>query len=203
MERMADGLAAFMVSAGMIKDENRKYYRYGMELLLSNFFNFFVVLLIGVLTHKLFSFLCYMVVYGTIRKTSDGYHAKSHAGCIGIYMVMLSATVFLLPKLYRWEVIAAAMGVSTVILFLLAPVETERSRVGADMLRIKGLRTKVIILCMDVSSGIVICLKMVPKELVCIIAGACLFQSMTVLVQTALNYKNHQKKERQYVEESI
>ena len=69
MERMADGLAAFMVSAGMIKDENRKYYRYGMELLLSNFFNFFVVLLIGVLTHKLFSFLCYMVVYGTIRKT--------------------------------------------------------------------------------------------------------------------------------------
>lgn len=43
-----------------------------MELLLSNFFNFFVVLLIGVLTHKLFSFLCYMVIYGTIRKTSDG-----------------------------------------------------------------------------------------------------------------------------------
>ena len=43
MERMADGLAAFMVSAGMIKDENRKYYRYGMELLLSNFFNFFVI----------------------------------------------------------------------------------------------------------------------------------------------------------------
>ena len=75
-----------------------------MELLLSNFFNFFVVLLIGVLTHKLFSFLCYMVVYGTIRKTSDGYHAKSHAGCIGIYMVML--------KLYRWEVIAVAMGVT-------------------------------------------------------------------------------------------
>lgn len=83
-----------------------------MELLLSNFFNFFVVLLIGVLTHKLFSFLCYMVVYGTIRKTSDGYHAKSHAGCIGIYMVMLSETVFLLPKLYRWEVIAVAMGVT-------------------------------------------------------------------------------------------
>ena len=73
-----------------------------MELLLSNFFNFFVVLLIGVLTHKLFSFLCYMVIYGTIRKTSDGYHAKSHAGCIGIYMVMLSETVFLLPKLFRW-----------------------------------------------------------------------------------------------------
>ena len=83
-----------------------------MELLLSNFFNFFVVLLIGVLTHKLFSFLCYMEIYGTIRKTSDGYHAKSHAGCIGIYMVMLSETVFLLPKLYRWEVIAVAMGVT-------------------------------------------------------------------------------------------
>ena len=83
-----------------------------MELLLSNFFNFFVVLLIGVLTHKLFSFLCYMVIYGTIRKTSDCYHAKSHAGCIGIYMVMLSETVFLLPKLYRWEVIAVAMGVT-------------------------------------------------------------------------------------------
>lgn len=203
MERMADRLAAFMVSAGMIKEENRKYYRYGMELLLTNFFNFSVVLFFGLLTHKLFLFLCYMVVYGTLRKTSDGYHAKSHVGCISIYMAMLSATVFLLPELYCWEVIAVALGVSTVILFLFAPVETERSRVKTEMLRIKRLRTRGFILCMDASCGIVICLKIVPKELVCIIAGACLFQSMTVLVQTALNYKNNQKKERQYVEESV
>lgn len=130
MERMADRLAAFMVSAGMIKEENRKYYRYGMELLLTNSFNFSVVLFFGLLTHKLFLFLCYMVVYGTLRKTSDGYHAKSHVGCISIYMAMLSATVFLLPELYCWEVIAVALGVSTVILFLLALCFTSFGLIG-------------------------------------------------------------------------
>jgi len=86
-----------------------------------------------------------------------------------------------------------SLGSKYSILFLFAPVETERSRVKTEMLRIKRLRTRGFILCMDVSCGIVICLKIVPKELVCIIAGACLFQSMTVLVQTALNYKNNQK----------
>lgn len=99
LQTIAEEISLRLVSNKIISIENRKYYTYGIELVLNNFIIFLSIGLIGILTKHIFISLIYVVTYCSIRNYVGGYHCKTHLKCycttLSLYLLMLFLNHFL------------------------------------------------------------------------------------------------------------
>lgn len=90
---ISEKITAFLIEQKIVSDEDREIYEYGFELLLADVFNFSIILLIGGITHQLWSTVLYLLIFVGLRSVCGGYHAKTHLRChigtIGVYILFL------------------------------------------------------------------------------------------------------------------
>ena len=100
-------ITAFLVAQNIVLANDREIYEYGFDLLIADFINFSLILLIGFLYRELSATIIYLVIFVGLRSVCGGYHAKTHLKChictIGVYIVFLllqyifkTSTVFML-----------------------------------------------------------------------------------------------------------
>ena len=86
-------ITAFFISQGIVPDEDREVYEYGFELLLTDLFNFSVILLISAITGLVWPTMIYICIFVGLRSVCGGYHAKTHLRChictIGAYFLFI------------------------------------------------------------------------------------------------------------------
>lgn len=90
ISRLAKNIAHFFTLHNITEESKEVIYAYGMELLLSDVLNTFIVLLIALISHTLPAVIIFTAVFMGLRQFAGGYHANSHLSC------MLTLTVIML-----------------------------------------------------------------------------------------------------------
>ena len=74
-------ITAFLIEQNIVSTKNKEVYEYGFDLLIADFINFSIILLIGTLCCKLWKTILYLIIFVGLRSVCGGYHAKTHLKC--------------------------------------------------------------------------------------------------------------------------
>lgn len=125
IQAIAEEISLRLVANRMISIEKRKYYTYGIELVLNDFLVFLSIALIGTLTGKLFTSFIYALTYCPIRNYVGGYHCKTHMKCycttLFLYISMLLFDYYLSDDRLIVSYILIAIAIPAIFIF--APVD--------------------------------------------------------------------------------
>lgn len=75
ISKLAKDIAHFFVVQNITEKSKEVIYAYGMELLISDVLNTFIVLLIALISHTLPAVIVFVAVFMGLRKFVGGYHA--------------------------------------------------------------------------------------------------------------------------------
>lgn len=80
-----------MILNNMIDKNEKELFIYGIELIISNISSIFIVLLFGILFHKLIEAITLLILLWILRYYAGGYHAKTmlRCSCITILTFLL------------------------------------------------------------------------------------------------------------------
>ena len=124
IQAIAEEISLRLVANRMISIEKRKYYTYGIELILNDLITFLSIALIGVMTGKIFISLIYTLTYCPIRNYVGGYHCKTHMRCycttLFLYISMLLFDFYLSDS--RWIVSYTLIAIAIPVIFIFTPV---------------------------------------------------------------------------------
>lgn len=116
-------ITAFLITQNIVPAKDREIYEYGFDLLIADFINFSLILLIGLLHGQLLKSIIYLIIFVGLRSVCGGYHAKTHLKChictIGAYIVFL-----LLQYMFKTCTVVI-LGISCVMsipIILFAPI---------------------------------------------------------------------------------
>ncbi|MDW2800680.1 accessory gene regulator B family protein [Clostridium boliviensis] len=125
LQTIAEEISLRLVTNKVISIENRKYYTYGIELVLNNIVIFLSIGLIGFLTKRVFISLIYVVTYCSIRNYVGGYHCKTHINCycttLFLYLLMLFLNYYLSNN--RLIVSYGLIAVAIPVIYIFTPVD--------------------------------------------------------------------------------
>ena len=131
-ERIAD----FILSENEEQKDNREVLIYGIEILISDVVNLFVVLLTGLLFGHILCSLVFFISFAVLREKTGGYHADTHLKCnvvlfINTVMVMFIIS-WLTDKDYMLFIVVAAAVFSGIVIGIFSPRDNVNKRLDAD-----------------------------------------------------------------------
>lgn len=140
-EIQAKKVSSFYISKGMIPEKDREIYDYCFEVLISTASTTAVILGISIAAGAVLRTLSYMAVFGMLKSSVGGYHARTHTGClvrsVGVYAVYLVLSL-LLPAGVMKMLTVLLTGFAAATVFRLAPVGTENKPLGqAQTIRLR------------------------------------------------------------------
>ena len=100
-----DSLTDYLVRKGHIKESDKDIYLYGFDITFYSIWSTAVLLMIGLLLHRLVPSLVIVFGFYTFQSNGGGYHASSHLNClltmitgllIGLSFIVLNKLPFLL-----------------------------------------------------------------------------------------------------------
>ena len=83
-----------LVLRGVIQADSRRTYEYGFELLLSSVLGILIIVLISLISQRVFLWVPYMLGFVPLRLFGGGFHAKNHTGCILSFSIAFSILLF-------------------------------------------------------------------------------------------------------------
>jgi len=108
---MTEKVLRKMLENEIIKEEDYEIYQYGIKNGVIILINFSTILLIGLMTSKLFQLLLFNLVFMTIRSYSGGFHSDSKGMCY-----LLSSMLQLMPVMA--EELFVKCDVKNIIVFM-------------------------------------------------------------------------------------
>ncbi len=113
-----------VIQNGNIKAEQKEEYLYGLNMFFNVSVNILSMILIGLITGRLWECTVFCIVYKVIRKYTGGFHFESAvycyiSSCI-LYFMIIAAIMFIPFKIYEMSAIVILSGI---ILWILSPVE--------------------------------------------------------------------------------
>ena len=122
---IAEELSLILVANKIIAIENRKYYIYGIELIINDFLIFFSISVIAIITNTIVISLIFSVTFCALRAYSGGYHCKSYSACFGLtlinYVGMLLLNNLIEDNKFIFCCVIIGFSIPTIIKF--APIE--------------------------------------------------------------------------------
>lgn len=108
-------------------------YVYGTELLLSFIISTSIILLIGMLIHRMIKTLIFLAAFILLRRYTGGYHAKTYLRC-KIVTVATYLSVVLFSELFHptllWLACLGMIGISTIL--MIGPIESPNKPLTAE-----------------------------------------------------------------------
>lgn len=126
MKEFSNFIACIFVKYGITKDEDKSLYAYGLWQGVILLFNFSTVFIVGLSFRMLWQSLVFMFAYGILRIFAGGYHARTQRNCY-VFSVAIIVCILCLIKYIPFNGTSniLILTISSVIIFLLAPVEDE------------------------------------------------------------------------------
>ena len=147
LERLSEKFAGKLIKAGIISEEDTDVYTYGFFQSVMMILNIVTTLILGILFQLLIPCIILNLAYIPIRTNAGGHHASSPLKCYinstVIIAVLLSIIKWvLIPKLISIVILI----VSSVVIFILAPVETENNPLDEVERQVFERRTRFILI---------------------------------------------------------
>ena len=122
--KICEKVVSLGIKRGTIPGEQKNEYVYGMNMLFNISANIISMIIIGIITHKLWECIVFCIVYKTVRKYTGGFHFESAfrcyiSSCI-MYLAAIEIMVYIPFKVYE---ISAMVWVSAIVIWGLSPVE--------------------------------------------------------------------------------
>lgn len=146
LERLSEKFAGKLIKAGIISETESDVYIYGFFQTIMMLLNVMTTLLLGILFKLLVPCILLNLAYIPIRTNAGGHHASSPFKCY----INSAIIIAILLSIIKWVAIPALINiailfVSSVIILILAPVETENNPLDEDEKRVYKKRTIVIL----------------------------------------------------------
>lgn len=111
------------IQNGNIKAEQKEEYLYGMNMFFNVSVNILSMIIIGLITSRLWECIVFCIVYKVIRKYTGGFHFESAVHCYisscVLYFMIIAAISFIPFKICE---MSAMVILSAIILWILSPV---------------------------------------------------------------------------------
>lgn len=145
--RISNNIAEQLIENGTIDSENREIYSYGVEQALVMLMNIITTLVIGFCFGMIWQSIIFMIIYLPLRSFAGGYHASTVLRCY-MFGIILTITYLCINKYIPDTdfVISIITVIASVILFMLAPVETNNKPLDHTELSMYKKRTRIILL---------------------------------------------------------
>lgn len=145
--KLSGNIAEQLIENGTIDSKDKDIYTYGIEQTFVIFMNLVTTLLIALCFGMLWQSIVFMAIYLPLRSFAGGYHASTVLRCylVGIFLCI----IFLLLSKYIPSVdniIIAITLLASIIIFILAPVETSNKPLDQQELSVYKKRTRIILL---------------------------------------------------------
>ena len=136
----------------VLNNYDTEIYSYGVYLALGNLISFLIIILSGIVNHRVYESIVFLIVFNLIRTKAGGFHLKSGKVCFIISMIYLSIVPYILNELDITIKCLNFLYLSSIVLItLFSPVDTKKrklSKVAKGKLKIK------IIIALCISSAI-------------------------------------------------
>ena len=126
LSRMSEKITDVFVESKIILFEEKDIYKFGVKQGIMIVLNLFTLFVIGAIYKMIFDVLIYILAYIPLRSYAGGFHAKTHARCYLLSIIILN-TVLLIIKKSLISVIACCFLTffNGLLILFLAPVEDE------------------------------------------------------------------------------
>ena len=109
------------VDYGVIEEENKDIYIYGLDLVLFSTLNLLVILSTAAVTGNLIESILLIIVTVPLQMLGGGFHAKTHLNCFLIMYIGWWCVMWLTPNVSTIALIGI-VACAVIIIFRLAPV---------------------------------------------------------------------------------
>lgn len=129
IKKIASNITDFIISILDIDDGTRDIYQYGIELMVSSFFNILFVMLCALLFKDRGAGLIYLSVFIFLRLFCGGYHSSTYFRCNVTMIVAFTLTYSIYWALCYWDIslylFESLSLVNFIPIILYAPVSNE------------------------------------------------------------------------------
>ncbi|MGN9165753.1 accessory gene regulator ArgB-like protein [Tissierellaceae bacterium HCP3S3_D8] len=143
---MIEKMTSYFVINGIIEDEERDIYSYGLHQGLLIIINIMTAMLIGFIFKGLWEVIIFMMAYIPLRIYGGGYHAKTELRCyfFSVALIVISLLLIRSIPIVKFTVLAIA-SISGVIVYVLAPVEDKNKPLDDIENKVYKRRTRIIL----------------------------------------------------------
>lgn len=156
MKKVVERLADRFARNGVISEEDKIVYEFGIYQGITLTINLMTVLIVGYLFNEIFGLIAFSVSYLSIRSYAGGYHADTEFRCYLVSTAMLLIVVYILKYVSIGPyALVITLCSSITSLVLLAPVENHSKPLDGlekKVYRSKTLKIMVLQLCVMVIS---------------------------------------------------
>lgn len=154
LERLSEKFAGELVSAGVISETDADVYMFGFFQVVMLLLNVLTTFILGVVFRLIIPCIILNLAYIPIRISAGGHHADSPLKCYinsTIIITILLAVIKWIPIPNTFSI--ALLVISSITIWILAPVETENNPLDEMEQRVYRKRTQIL-LCIE----LIICL---------------------------------------------
>lgn len=188
IENLADELSLQLVINNIIPIEKRKYYTYGIELILHDLFMFLVITIIAVLTKTVIISCLFSIVFCFLRAYTGGYHSNTYTGCYSItmtdYFLLLIFNSF--TMWYKQYIAFVMVGISISVICKFAPIKHKNKHFDEKEKNKYKIVVKVLLIIISV---LFILSSILYKEVAFTLAWAMFSTAFLMLLEIILRKK--------------
>lgn len=127
ISKLSQRITSKLISNGNILEEEKDLYAYGLFMLISHLFFFFISITFGIVFSCIFESLVFYLAFQFIRRYAGGYHASTEIRCdiMSTASILVCIMVIWLAKRYEFEIpLLFTTIISAVIIFIFCPLDT-------------------------------------------------------------------------------
>lgn len=176
-----DKYVNMLIYNGIIENEDREIYAYGLKQGILVIINIIITILIGLSLNMVWESIIFMVSYVPLRIYAGAYHARTQLRCFW-YSILLILSVLLTIKFIPWTnfIILGLALISGTIIYLLAPVEDENKPLTESEVKAYRNRTRNILL-LELVSILILTTNNMYTEGVCILLSILALSIMLIV----------------------
>jgi len=156
---ISEKIAEFIIGEKEEQKDNREVLIYGIEILISDVVNLFVVLLTGLLFGHILCSLVFFISFAVLREKTGGYHADTHLKC----NIVLAINTILVMLVIKWfsakdnivVIVIAAAVFSGIVIGIFSPRDNVNKRLDAESKRKFKIQSLIIWFAMCIVMAIV------------------------------------------------
>ncbi len=147
MRILIDKIGNRFVRDGIIAEEDKELYTFGMQQGVIILLNIISTIIIGLIFNMVWQSVVFLLAYMPLRSYAGGYHARTQFRCYWISL-FIAAVALLGMREIHWTSLSALISViiSACIIFMLAPVEDANKPLDASEKIIYKKKTRRIFL---------------------------------------------------------
>lgn len=128
ISHISEQMLQYLLKSRVINDsdEEKEYYRYGIEITISSLLNIILIIVIGIIFRNVFESIIFLSFFMLIRQFTGGYHADTYFKCNLSVCISFISVLIMYHSTYEKITISLSVYISILcvaIILFLCPIE--------------------------------------------------------------------------------